>query len=84
MISRTINKSLLRPILLAYATAIGLIAIVSLVVISCYPKNCDPNTDPLRCQCPPGPCGPYPDPAPPPPVRASTSDRSDAGKDGAR
>lgn len=30
----------------------------------CYPKECDPRTDPLKCQCPNGPCGDYPSKAP--------------------
>jgi hypothetical protein len=32
----------------------------ALVFAACYPKTCDPARDPLRCECPPGPCGPYP------------------------
>jgi hypothetical protein len=26
----------------------------------CYPTKCNPSKDPLQCQCPNGPCGPYP------------------------
>lgn len=46
------------------------------VLLGCYPKNCDPKTDPLRCQCPPGACGDYP------PEPSITETRAkDAGKD---
>lgn len=84
MIKSTFNAALVRPILLAYAGAIVLVIAIALAVSSCYPKNCDPKTDPLQCHCPPGACGPYPDPPAPPPVRGSTSDRSDAGAEAGR
>jgi len=29
-------------------------------LLGCYPRQCDPKTDPLKCQCPPGACGDYP------------------------
>lgn len=70
MIVRRFNASVIRPILCAYAVA-GALAAATVVVAACYPKNCDPKTDPLRCQCPPGVCGPYPEPMPPPPVRGA-------------
>lgn len=58
--------------------SVGLLAAIALVVVAtlglaswgCYPKNCDPKTDPLKCQCPPGPCGDMPSAKP-----------SDAGAD---
>lgn len=39
------------------------LALVALeLAAACYPTLCDPAKDPLRCECPPGPCGPYPSP----------------------
>lgn len=78
MIVKKLNAKVLRPFLVAYAF-VAVLAGTTVIVAACYPKNCDPATDPLRCQCPPGACGPYPEPAPPPPVRAVAG--SDAGKD---
>lgn len=85
MISRTFNASFLRPILIGYAVVCS-VAIATTLAMACYPTDCDPRTDPTRCQCPPGVCGPYPSPPAPPPIRQSSdrSDAGDAGKDGAR
>lgn len=39
----------------------GVATIVNALLSSgCYPTPCNPKTDPLRCECPSGPCGPYP------------------------
>lgn len=38
---------------------------------ACYPEVCDKAKDPTGCQCPPGVCGDYPAPQPPPPVRTN-------------
>ncbi len=48
------------------------LAFIIACAVDCYPKECDPAKDPLRCQCPPGPCDDYP------------KARRDAGPDGAR
>jgi len=34
--------------------------VVATVVAACYPRECDPAKDPLRCRCPAGPCDEYP------------------------
>lgn len=47
---------------------------------ACYPKNCDPATDPLRCQCPPGPCGPFPEASATASAGRSPLTPDDAGK----
>ncbi len=56
------------PLVLA---SVGMVALLGLAGWGCYPKNCDPKTDPLKCECPPGPCGDYPGHA-----------LADAGRDG--
>lgn len=43
-------------VVLSAALSVGVVALMA----GCYPKNCDPKTDPLKCQCPDGPCGPDP------------------------
>ncbi len=40
--------------------SVGLVVVLGAASWGCYPKNCDPKTDPLKCQCPDGPCGEYP------------------------
>lgn len=59
--------SLCIPLALA---STGMVMVLGLMNWGCYPKDCDPKTDPTKCQCPPGTCGPYPESA------------RDAGKDG--
>lgn len=39
---------------------IVLAMLLATTVVGCYPKVCDPKTDPLKCQCPSGVCGDYP------------------------
>lgn len=57
-----IAKTLLTiPLVLA---SVAMVVGLGLAGWGCYPKNCDPKTDPLKCQCPDGPCGPYPATAP--------------------
>lgn len=46
--------------IIACVLAIAAGILVPMCLEGCYPKNCDPKTDPLKCQCPDGPCGPYP------------------------
>lgn len=36
---------------------VALAVLMGAAAMGCYPKDCDPRTDPLKCQCPPGPCG---------------------------
>lgn len=73
-----LNVAYLRPLFICYVVVLT----ISILTIACYPKNCDPNTDPLRCQCPPGPCGPYPSPMPVPPVRQGDGGMFDASNKG--
>lgn len=40
--------------------SVGMVVALGAASWGCYPKQCDPNTDPLKCQCPPGVCGEYP------------------------
>lgn len=72
--TRTLNKAYLRPLLACYFVAVA----ITTLLIACYPKDCDPAKDPLKCQCPPGACGPYPSPPAPPPVRAGAAAAADA------
>jgi hypothetical protein len=67
---------MIRASLIAGACVLVMAAVA--VLDGCYPKKCDPAKDPLRCTCPPGPCGPYPSPMPVPDVRMPR----DAGSDG--
>jgi len=57
-----------------------LIAILCIIAVDtllgCYKTNCDPKTDPLKCQCPPGACGDYP-----PEPSISVTHAKDAGRD---
>jgi hypothetical protein len=64
---RLIKLMMLPPLCLA---SVGMVMVMGLAGWGCYPKDCDPAKDPLRCKCPPGPCGDYPAAA------------ADAGKEG--
>lgn len=65
-----IVRTLTLPVLAL--ASVGMVMLMGLAGTGCYPKNCDPKTDTLKCKCPQGPCGDPP------------SAGGDAGKEGGK